>query len=203
MIAFTDATGLLGDALAITAVTARVAGLSHLAPGWRRGAVAVVLAGALVPLGGLPLAGYLRGAIGDLSVVSLLLLALYLGRLLADRHGRGPAVVARRQLQLAVAPVAAVFCPLALGWGSFDPYRLGYGSYGLLAALLVLALGAAARRMALLVAAIALAVLAWSLGWYESPNLWDYLMDPLLAAYAIAGAAWQGVCRLRGRAALE
>jgi len=32
---------------------------------------------------------------------------------------------------------------------------------------------------------IALAVAAWSFGWYESTNLWDYLLDPWLAIYAL------------------
>jgi hypothetical protein len=202
MIPFTDVTGLLGSALALTAVTARVSGLSHLAPAWRRGAAAVILAAALIPLGGLPLAGYLRGVIGDLSVTSLLLLVLYLARSLAARDARAPGAAARGRLQLTLAAVAIVFYPLALGWGGFDPYRLGYGSHGLLVGLLGLALWAAARSVALPAAAIALAVLAWSLGWYESPNLWDYLMDPLLAAWAVSGVAWQAVCGRR-RAALQ
>jgi len=32
---------------------------------------------------------------------------------------------------------------------------------------------------------IALAVFAWDIGWYESNNLWDYLLDPLLSIYAL------------------
>ena len=30
-----------------------------------------------------------------------------------------------------------------------------------------------------------LAVLAWAAGWYESGNLWDYLIDPMVAGYAV------------------
>ncbi len=205
MMQFTDATGLLGNALAITVVTARVAGLAHLVPAWRRGAVLVVFAAALLPLGGLPLAAYLRGAIGDLSIPSLLLLAAALARLLAAQPRRYPAQLGRPRRGawwLALAPAAAVFYPLALGWGGVDPYRLGYGSYGFLAALLLLALGALARAP-MLAAAIALAALAWSVGWYESANLWDYLLDPLVSAYAGAALVWRGLRRLRGRARLQ
>jgi hypothetical protein len=33
---------------------------------------------------------------------------------------------------------------------------------------------------------VALATLAWASGWYESGNLWDYLIDPFVAIYALA-----------------
>ena len=33
---------------------------------------------------------------------------------------------------------------------------------------------------------IALATLAWAAGWYESDNLWDYLIDPFVSVYALA-----------------
>ena len=32
---------------------------------------------------------------------------------------------------------------------------------------------------------ISLAVIAWSIHWHESNNLWDYLLDPFLAIWAI------------------
>ena len=33
---------------------------------------------------------------------------------------------------------------------------------------------------------MALAVLAYAVGWYESNNLWDYLVDPLVAIYSLS-----------------
>jgi hypothetical protein len=200
MIRFVDATGLLGNAVALSALASRVPGFSRLGIGTRHSVLAAVMVGAFVPLGGgLPLAAYLRGAIGDLSVTSLLLLLLYLARLVRGVALPAPVLAGREALLALVAATAVVFYPLALGWGSFDPYRLGYGSYGLLAALLVLALAAAFRRASLLALAIALAVLAWSARWYASTNLWDYLLDPLLSVYAIIALAGHALRRRRRR----
>jgi hypothetical protein len=32
---------------------------------------------------------------------------------------------------------------------------------------------------------IAFAIIAWGISWHESANLWDYLLDPLLLAWAM------------------
>ena len=34
---------------------------------------------------------------------------------------------------------------------------------------------------------LALAIVAWSVHWHESANLWDYLLDPFLAIWAVYG----------------
>lgn len=137
-----------------------------------------------IPLWGLSLSGFVRGITGDLSITTLLLLAAALERSLSAR-----VVIedANRLLMLrAIAVAAVLFYPLALGFSAFDPYRLGYGNLWFMAGLLLLAAGSALRYSTFLALCIALAVAAWSAGWYESPNLWDYLLDPWLAIYAIA-----------------
>ncbi len=202
MIRFVDATGLLGNAMVIAAFASRVPGLSGLGLGARRAVVAAVLVLALVPLGGgLPLAGYLRGATGDLSITSLLLLTLYLLRYKGTSRLPPQASGGRDALPALVVLTAVVLYPMGLGWGSFDPYRLGYGSYGMLAVLLLLALAAVLRGAALVAIALALAVLAWSAGWYASPNLWDYLLDPMVAVYALVALARRAPGLLRRRRA--
>jgi hypothetical protein len=45
---------------------------------------------------------------------------------------------------------------------------------------------------------LSLAVLAWALGLYESRNLWDYLVDPLVAAWGIGALLLRGAATLRG-----
>lgn len=196
MIAFTDITGLGSSALALGAISLMLPGVARLSLVNRILIFMTVLAVAFIPVEGLPLAGYLRGAIGDLSITSLaLLVGAVHNRLLAlwrtgvfnaipsdvrneRRHAHG--------LMLGFIVLAALFLyPMALGWGSFDPYRLGYGNSGFLAALLVLTLLAMLLRASLIASIISLAVLAWSMGWYESTNLWDYLLDPLVAIYAL------------------
>lgn len=184
MINFTDMTGLAGSTIAITAMAMRLPVVSRLHRPYLAGLAALVAIVVLIPFGGLPLAAYVRGVTGDLSISSLLLLALALARPLS---GWSPLnAKARTALLLFIVIVAAVLYPLALGVGFFDPYRLGYGSPWLLGGLLLLALAAWARQLPVIALAIALAVLAWGAGWYESTNLWDYLLDPLLAIYAIS-----------------
>ena len=70
--------------------------------------------------------------------------------------------------------------------GMFDPYRLGFGDLWLISGLLFLALAAWAWQCMLIALSLSLAVLAWSIGWYESSNLWDYLLDPWISIYALA-----------------
>jgi len=195
MMHFTDATGLLGCALAVAAIILRLPGSSRLSRVRRRWAGLAILLLALLPLGELPLAGYLRGGTGDLSMPSLLLLAMSVFRPL-----RGQSLFpGRTQLLVLVAGVALAFYPMALGWGGYDPYRLGYTSYGLLAALLAVSGWVLWKDFPWLAGVVAMSVLAWVAGWYESTNLWDYLLDPLVAIYAMFVLGMQGVRRLRTR----
>ena len=97
-----------------------------------------------------------------------------------------------------VAVAALALYPMALGAGLFDPYRLGYGSPWLVSALLAVALAAWFGRLELAATCLALATLAWTLRWYESTNLWDYLLDPLVAGYALGSLAVRGMKRALG-----
>lgn len=170
--------GLGGHALLLAVVAAWPARAARPA---RRALAAIV--GALVaaaPIGGVSVAGYLRGAFGDLSVMTLLLLARVLLRPRAPRAiGRDDGV-----LWTGVAAIAVVFYPMALGLTGWDPYALGFHPRGLVLVVAAAALAAlpgapGATRL------IALSMIAFDLGVLESSNLWDYLLDPLLALYAI------------------
>jgi hypothetical protein len=84
-----------------------------------------------------------------------------------------------------------VLYPSALGLGHFDVYVWGWGAGPLLAAVTLVAIGAAAsgnRAAWPLVAA----VLLWNAGIFESTNLWDYLVDPVLFVAALF-AIWKRV----------
>ena len=196
MIDFANAVGLGAVALAAAMLVAIV-----LAPRLSRRAtlsVAGLLALALLcPVAGLPAAAYLRGAVGDLSVSSLLLLVEASGSRLGFFVAAG-----RRQrdaLLVLVLIAAGVLYPLALGAGAWDPYRLGYGDPWFLGLLLILALLAVRRQWSLAALAISLPVLGWAAGIYESTNAWDYLIDPLLALYALFAGLARGVALLRRR----
>ena len=149
-------------------------------------AVAALLGIALaisVPLADSSLIGALRGLFAGLSVATqVVLTALFVARV-----KRGGVFAGGERVSIAVlaTAVGALFYPLALGLGPVDPYAWGYagatlatiaGGVGLLAWL------AGLRMLAL---CIVLALPAWRLQLLASPNLWDYLIDPLLAIGAL------------------
>ena len=139
----------------------------------------VLLIGNLLfwPLGmDLPLVAYVRGVTGDLSIVLTLL--LWSSLLPANK----PAPIA---FQFAVAIISLCFYPFALGVGMIDPYAWGYGSTIFLISVLLFAVICGLANWVKGVWIIAIAIIAWSVHWHESANLWDYLLDPFLAIWAI------------------
>lgn len=150
----------------------------------------------------LPVLAYIRGVSSDLSITLVVLACLGLRQRLSGR-----CVQRSRELSvvLALVAVAALFLyPLALGWGDWDAYRPGWGAPGMWAVLLLISLLAWARGLRLLPTLVGLALLAWTAGVLESSNLWDYLMDPWLATFAIFHCIRFGVKKLSdgfGRAA--
>ena len=142
---------------------------------------AVLLLGNLFfwPLGmslELPLSGYVRGVTGELSVVTMLLLW---GSILptAKKTPLG--------FKVPLAVIAIAFYPLALGFGMVDPYAWGYGSIALLIAVILFAIGCGLAGWMKGVWIISFAIVAWAAHWHESTNLWDYLLDPFLAIWAL------------------
>jgi len=145
------------------------------------GLAAVLLLGNLFfwPLGmllELPLSGYVRGVTGELSVVTMLLLW---GSILptAKKTPLG--------FKVPLAVIAIAFYPLALGFGMVDPYAWGYGSIALLIAVILFAIGCGLAGWMKGVWIISFAIIAWAAHWHESTNLWDYLLDPFLAIWAL------------------
>ena len=124
----------------------------------------------------LPLVAYVRGVTGDLSIVLTLLLW---SSLLPSSK---PVPIA---FKFAVAIIALCFYPFALGLGMIDPYAWGYGSIAFLIAVLVFAVVCALANWTKGVWIIAIAIIAWAAHWHESSNLWDYLLDPILAIWAL------------------
>jgi hypothetical protein len=89
-------------------------------------------------------------------------------------------------LLVAVSAAAVLLYPTALGWGDWDAYRLGWGSWWFLSVLLALSVASVWIGLRVLPALIALALLVWTAGLMESGNLWDHLMDPWLSSFALA-----------------
>ena len=124
----------------------------------------------------LPLVAYVRSFTGDLSIVLTLLLW---SSLLPSKK---PTPIA---FKFAIAVIAIFFYPFALGLGMMDPYVWGYGSIAFLIAVLLCAIVCALANWTKGVWIIAIAIIAWAARWHESANLWDYLLDPFLAIWAI------------------
>ncbi len=124
----------------------------------------------------LPLAAYVRGFTGDLSIVSMLLL----WSVMLPSSKSAPII-----FKLSLAVIALAFYPFALGLGMIDPYAWGYGAITFYIGVLAFALICGLANWNKGVWIIALAIIAWSVHWHESANLWDYLLDPFLALWSI------------------
>lgn len=185
MIALTDAFALCGWALVMCAAALR---LQHFLVARRsllRGLALAAFIALLVPVfgSGLPLTAFFRGVGGDLSTTLLVLSVWSLSHRLLDTMA-----INKRELTSLMAVISAaalLLYPTALGWGNWDAYRLGWGSWWLWVALLALCGVSTWLGLRALPALVALALLAWSFGLMESGNLWDYLLDPWLSAYAL------------------
>ncbi|WP_411886264.1 hypothetical protein [Polaromonas sp. YR568] len=198
-----DLIALLGINLVLSAGCLRLLSWRRGVTPWSKWATAAVFVLLWCPVGParLPIVAYVRGISSDLSIslVAIACLGMY-------QRLSGTSLVDGRErilVNVVFAAGALFLYPLALGWGDWDAYRLGWGSPGFWAVLLVLSLACWAKGFRLLPVLVALALLAWAAGALESTNLWDYLIDPWLAVAAIfqclkSAVVW-GLARLRGK----
>ena len=179
---YTDLTGLASVASAAAAAVLLLPGITTLPKSRLAILLGAVFVLALIPFNTIPLAAYVRGVTGDLSITTQVLLwCVLLKPWLGAIDPRS-----RYALLTIIALTALVLYPMALGVGAFDPYRPGYGDPLFVTALLLVALAAWFWKLPLIALCITFATLAWTVGWYESDNLWDYLLDPLVSIYALA-----------------
>ncbi|MDD5240256.1 MAG: hypothetical protein PHG47_00895 [Sulfuricella sp.] len=191
MINPTDIAGLASATAVITAAFMQIPGMARLAKPRLALLAGIVVIVALIPLGDMSSAAYVRGMVGDLSITTLVLLLLSILRPLFGWRSPNPRT--RIALWILIAFAALALYPMALGMGPFDPYRSGYGNPWFIGALLLVALAAWFWRLPLIALCIAFAMLAWVVGWYESNNLWDYLIDPVASVYAVWAIMFYGV----------
>ena len=177
----TDLVALLGIDLVLCAGALRLFGGRRRAASVAKWGVAVCFVLLWFPAGAanLPLLGLVRGISSDLSITLVTLACLDL----CQRLQGFPAVASqeKRRVYGVIAMAALLLYPMALGWGDWDTYRFGWGSWGLWTALLALSLFSWLKGWRLVPMLVGLSLLAWSAGLMESGNLWDYLLDPWLA----------------------
>jgi hypothetical protein len=83
--------------------------------------------------------------------------------------------------------VAAIFYPLSLGFGPFDPFDIGYRPKLLLVAMIPIGIALIVHRKHVLLLIGAVDLLAYALGLFE--NLWSAFFDPLLVLLCCASLA--------------
>jgi hypothetical protein len=176
--------GLGGCGLLCVALIAVALRLEALAIRVRCAVAFLAALAVLIPIGDLSAAAWVRGVTGDLSVPTLALAAGACASRIAGRTLFAPREW--RALLAAVAAAGLFLYPFALGFTPFDPYALGYGSVVLTTGLLLATLAAWRAGLNLVVLVVVVAAAANLAGAYESRNLWDYLVDPLAALYALA-----------------
>lgn len=136
-----------------------------------------------VPVQGIPALYCLRGVLGEFSVTALILaLAAFAGRL----RGR-PLIdpVQRRTILLGLALVAMLFYPTSLGLTRIDPYAWGYFTTPFLLGIGLASFTLLGLRQYWAVLILTCGLGMASLGVLPSANIWDYLLDPALAVYAV------------------
>jgi hypothetical protein len=136
-----------------------------------------------IPLHQVSLTMAVRGVTGDLSIFTV----YWLSCVVAARITAGVPAIAPEQARTAMVTLsiaALILYPATLGLTQWDPYRLGYGmSLPLICAAAIVLLFL--LRQGFTARALSLALLAYAGRLLESENLWDYLLDPWLASYAL------------------
>lgn len=196
-----DAFGLLAQGV-IAAAALRTATLVARRDGPRDGRAprawvfaAVVAACVMVPVAGTTAARELRALWGDPSATTVLLLAAFAAgpRALPGLPGAGAL------LGFAAVAGGALLGPTLTGWhpGGVDVHSWGFRAWPVLLAALPWLVLAWHRRADGWVAVAGASLLLWGLGFVQSDNAWDALVDPGLVAWA----AWMGIARIADRSA--
>lgn len=153
---------------------------------------AVLSAAAIfIPVKGIPLAGWVIGINANFSIP---LTALLFSKIW--QNATGAALFDRRALLatwiFGLAAGLALY-PQVLGLGparALDPYALGYGSTGFSLILLAITVTLLLTKNRFGVVLIA-AMLAYDLRLLESPNLWDYIVDPFFAVLSLSAIGFE------------
>ena len=140
---------------------------------------------ALVRIEDISIASYISFIAGDLSPTTLLLLFVFLYQNLANWKLPSKLEKELAQLQTVVALVALVLYPSALGFSSVDIYSHGFYPLVLTPILFALFGLCMYRGWYYLGGLIMMSWTCYQLSALSSDNLWDYLMDPLLATWCL------------------
>ena len=139
----------------------------------------------LLPVMDMSFAKYASVLMGDLSPISLALLAVFVHGRLTDRNLGDAYTQDVHRLQVLIGVLAIFLYPTALGFSPVDIYSFGYYPAVLTPLLLALFCLSVYRGWYYLASLLALAWISFQLNILDSDNLWDYLLDPFLAIWCL------------------
>lgn len=144
----------------------------------------------LVPLADQSVAHYTTGVIGNLSITSIVLLSTYIiyrCNSYSDKKGSFPGELKTdlNRLYLIVGVIAIFLYPSALGLSHWDLYAEGYYPIILAPTLLAIFVLGIYRNWFFLSVLMAIVFVSYGFGFFESNNLWDYLIDPIVAIFCL------------------
>ena len=147
----------------------------------------IVFVMSLVPLADQSVAHYLAGVIGSLSITSIMLLCTYI-IYRCRKKARLPEELRAdlNRLYMIVGVIAIFLYPSALGLTHWDLYAEGYYPIILAPTLLSIVVLGIYRNWIFLSILMAIVFVSYGFGLFESNNLWDYLIDPLVAIFCLA-----------------
>ncbi len=176
--------GIISSFLVWAALLAFIFRIKNRPPRVRILIVVGIIISGLIPLSGLPIPLYIRAGIGDLSIVTQLLLSIYLINSLAGIYSTPARKVAYQQLCIFMLITGLWFYPTTLGLTYFDPYRFGYITdsmhwlilgYFFFGAIILLLLQSSWTS-----GILCIATLSFCVNSLESTNYWDHMIDPIL-----------------------
>lgn len=178
---------LLAVALLLGTIVATVLGRLTLA--YRATGFSITFVLCLVPIfpwgssDALSIAGYVRVLTGDPSITTICLLLLYgysqFNTLPSSVRDDLP------RLSILLGGIALFFYPTAMGLTYLDIYGHGYYPVVLFPLLMVLFALAILHVWPLMTALVVIVLLSYHFHLLASDNLWDYLLDPMVAVYCL------------------
>ncbi len=145
----------------------------------------------LIPIGGLNFSQQFLTVVGHISISTDILLSIVL---LERVFGVDVNMSRERSTVLGMVVIGgALVFPPTFGLIQFNGYQLGFGPQILTIVIMGLAVVFALSKRNIAFWMLVLCFLSFEMHILASNNLWDYLLDPLLAIYAAGGLLWQAV----------
>ena len=136
-----------------------------------------------LPLGQTPTYWYIRGFVGNLSIGSMMLCSVLILKMLFNINIVNSS--SKNLFCYAVFISGLFLYPLSLGLSYFDPYILGFHHFYAEFVIAVIAVITVLKRVYFISIWLTLSYIFYQFHLFESDNLWDYLIDPVVFLFAM------------------